>query len=199
MDFLRSRAAAALAAAIALPSAYAADCTALNGTYAAESVEKADGAPRGLESFVPDRARSQLFRREQAPEAAKPQGLGGAQPRARPARAVRLASSVRVTYAAGAARLRFLDAEGKVLIDTSMVNQPAAWKCAGERLERSFETMGGLGNAVRTERTVQALSRTAEGDLVLAETTTVVKPAPGAPRTSEFRFKRLAAAAPAGK
>ena len=200
MDLFRARAIAALAAA-ALPAllAHGADCAALNGTYSAESAELHEGAPRTLDQLAPDRVRAQLYRQDKPAEAPKPPpGLDAGPLRSRPARATRLAATARLTHAGGTTKLRFHDAQGNSLAETPLATAPKAWRCVGGHLERSFDTLRGLGDAIRTDRTVQSLERTPEGDLLLAETVTTVKPATGKPARSEARFRR-AAAAPAGK
>ena len=192
MDLFRARASAALAALLLAGGAAAADCSALAGTYAFDSVEKPDGTPRTLAELAPDKHRGALYRYER-PAASTQPGFASGQLRARPARPIPLAASVRLAQKAGAIAIHYLDASGKVLVETPLAQAPARWKCDAGQLKRSFETMGGLGNAIRTERTEQVLSRTGEGDLLLAETTAVVKPAGTAPpRRSESHFKHAA-------
>ena len=69
---------------------------------------------------------------------------------------------------------------------------PAPWKCVSGRLERTYQTTGGLGDHIRTEKTEQALFAAPGGDLVFAETVALVSKTPPAPRKVEVRFKRAA-------
>ena len=188
MDLHRTRAGAALAT-LAFSGAAGAACTALDGTYKLESVEKPDGTARSLTEFAADRERSKLFKREAAPAPA--QGLGGGGVRARP-KVTPLAATVRIKTSADSVHLDFLDASGKVLSHAPMGVIPSKWKCVSGRLERRFETMGGLGENIRTDRTEQALFAAPTGDLMLVETTTTVSKPPPAPRKVEVRFPRVA-------
>jgi len=189
VDLLRARASAALAGLLLAGGAGATDCSALAGTYAFDSVEKPDGIPRTLVELAPDKHRNALYKYER-PAASTQPGLASGQLRARPARPIPLATEVRLVHKAGAISIQYMDASGKVLVETPLAQAPARWKCDAGQLKRSFETMGGLGEAIRTERTEQVLSRTGDGDLLLAETTAVVKPAGNAPpRRTEAHFK----------
>ena len=75
MDLLRPGAGAALAALLAVAGNAQGACTALDGTFSVESVEKPDGMARSLTEFAADRERSKLFKREGPAPA--PQGFGG--------------------------------------------------------------------------------------------------------------------------
>ena len=190
MDLFRARAGAALAGLLLAGGAAAADCSALVGTYAFDSVEKPDGIARTLAELAPDKHRGALYKYER-PAASTQPGFASGQLRARPARPIPLATSVRLAQKAGAISIHYLDASGKVLVETALAQAPARWKCDAGQLKRAFETTGGLGESIRTQRTEQVLSRTGDGDLVLSETAAVVKPAGVAPpRRTEAHFKR---------
>jgi hypothetical protein len=191
VDFHRSRASAALAALLAAGPAHAA-CTALDGTFHVESVEKPDGMARTLTEFAADKERAKLYKREGPPPA--PQGFGGNAPRARP-KVTPLAATVRVKTAPEGAQLSFLDASGKVLSQAPIGGVPSRWKCVSGRLERQYQTTGGLGDNIRTEKTEQVLFAAPSGDLMFAETVSVVSKTPPAPRKVEVRFPRAAKAA----
>jgi hypothetical protein len=189
MDFHRARAGAALAALLALAGNAAGACTALDGTFKVDSVEKPDGMPRSLTEFATDKERAKLFKREGP---ATPQhGFGGAAPRARP-KVTALASTARIKTSNEGTQLAFLDGSGKVLSQAGIGGLPSRWKCVSGRLERRFETTGGLGETIRTERTEQALFAAQGGDLMFSETISVVAKTPPAPRKVEVRFTRLA-------
>jgi len=189
MDFLRPGAGAALAALLALAGNAAGACTALDGTFNVDSVEKPDGVPRSLTEFAADKERSKLFKREGP--ATPQQGFGGNAPRARP-KVTALSSSARIKTSAEGTQLAFVDATGKVLSQAAIGGVPSRWKCVSGRLERRFETTGGLGDTVRTERTEQALFAAPGGDLTFTETISLVAKTPPAPRKVEVRFTRLA-------
>jgi hypothetical protein len=190
VDLLRPGASAALAALLcAQPAAAAPACAALDGTYAVESTEKPEGGARSLTELAADRERAKLFHRETQSAAAS--GFTSSGTRARP-RVTRLASMVRVTVDANGEHLAYLDAAGKVLSDAPIGKSPVAWKCVSGRLERHFETTGGLGENVRTERTEQVLFAAPGGDLHLVESITVVGKAAGTPQRTEVSFKRAA-------
>jgi hypothetical protein len=172
---------------VAAPAA-AADCSALNGTFSDESAERFEGAPRTLTEFAAARIRAKLFKSETPPA---PQGLAGSGVRQRP-KVTRLAQSVRITAKGDQVTVSYLDAAGNVLAQSPINASPAPWRCVSGRLERHYQTIGGLGERVRTERTEQALFAAAGGDLSFVESTTV-KEAPAVPaRRVEARFKRLA-------
>ena len=189
MDFHGAGAGAALAALAFFAGDAAGACTALDGTYNVESAEKTEGMARSLTELAADKERGKLFKREGPPP--QPQGLGGGAPRARP-KVTPLSASVRIKTSTESTQLSFLDAQNKVLSQAAIGAVPARWKCVSGRLERRFETTGGLGDNIRTEKTEQVLFATPDGDLHLAETVTLVAKAPPAPRKVEVRFKRLA-------
>jgi hypothetical protein len=189
MDFLRPGAGAALAALLLLAGNAHGACTALDGTFSVESVEKPDGMARSLTEFAADRERGKLFKREGPAPA--PQGFGGSAPRARP-KVTPLAASVRIKASGSTAQLAFADASGKVLSQAPIGVVPAPWKCVSGRLERSYQTTGGLGDNIRTEKTEQVLFAAPGGDLMFAETVALVARTPPAPRKVEVRFKRAA-------
>ena len=190
MDFHRPGAGAALAALLALAGNAQGACTALDGTFSVDSVEKPGGVPRSLTEFASDKERAKLFKREGAP-ATPQQGFGGSAPRARP-KVTPLASSTRIKNSNEGTQLAFLDGSGKVLSQATIGGLPSRWKCVSGRLERRFETTGGLGETIRTERTEQTLFAAPGGDLMFAETISVVAKPPPAPRKVEVRFTRLA-------
>jgi hypothetical protein len=190
MDLLRPGAGTALAALLLLAGNASGACSALDGTFSVESVEKPDGMPRSLTEFATDKERAKLFKREGGP-AMPQQGFGGAAPRARP-KVTALASSARIKTSNDGTQLAFLDSAGKVLSQAGIGGLPSRWKCVSGRLERHFETTGGLGDTIRTERTEQALFAAPGGDLMFAETISVVAKTPPAPRKVEVRFTRLA-------
>jgi hypothetical protein len=190
MDLVRIGAGAALAALLGAQTAAAAPaCAALDGTYAVESTEKPEGGARSLTELAADKERAKLFHRET--QSAGAPGFTSSGTRARP-RVTRLASTVRLTVNENGEHLAYLDAAGKVLSDAPMGKSPVAWKCVSARLERHFETTGGLGENVRTERTEQALFAAPGGDLHLVESISVVGKAAGAPQRTEVSFKRAA-------
>jgi hypothetical protein len=199
VDFFGPRAIPALAALLLslAPQGAQAACSALNGVFSNESVEKPDGTARTLTEFAPARDRSKLFRTEAS--APSPGGFASSAPRARP-KVTRLATTARLRYDAGKLTLAFLDAGGKVLSESAINPTPSPWKCVGGRLERRYETLGGLGNSIRTERTEQVLLAAAGGDLQLVETTAIVETPGEPPRRGEVHFKRVAKPEPtAGK
>ena len=186
MDFLRPGAGAALAALLFAGNAAGA-CTALDGTFNVESVEKPDGVPRSLTEFASDKERAKLFKREGAAPA--PQGFGGSTPRARP-RVTALAKTVAVKASGDSAQLAYRDGDGKVLSQATIGAAPSRWKCVSGRLERRYETTGGLGENIRTERTEQVLARDGPA-LRFTETITMVSKTPPPPRKVEVRFMAL--------
>ena len=188
MDFLRPGASAALAALLLAGNAQGA-CTALDGTFIIDSVEKPDGVPRTLTEFAADKERAKLFKREGPPPA--PQGFGGNAPRARP-KVTALAATARFKTSAEGTQIAFLDASGKVLSQAAIGAVPSRWKCVSGRLERHYQTTGGLGDNIRTEKTEQVLFAAPGGELVFTETVALVAKTPPAPRKVEVRFKRAA-------
>ena len=191
MDFLGPRAGPALAALLLAAGSAHAACTPLDGTFKVESLEKPDGMHRSLTEFASDKERAKLFKREGS--APMPQGFGGTGTRARP-KVTALAATVDIKTSAEGAQLVFHDAAGKVLSHATIGAVPARWKCVSGRLERKYETTGGLGDNIRTERTEQVLFAAPGGDLTFAETIAVVSKTPPAPRKVEVRFPRVAAA-----
>ena len=65
MDFLGPRAGPALAALLLAAGSAHAACTALDGTFKVESLEKPDGMGRSLTEFASDKERAKLFKREE--------------------------------------------------------------------------------------------------------------------------------------
>jgi len=186
VDLLRTRAIPALIlAALALPCAAADDCKPVNGTYAYQSAAPRNGVIEYLSNFVVgSKEKAKLFRRE----AATAPSFGGSQVMSRP-KVTHLASSATLTHDAKGTRLKFVDAEGKELVEAG-IDSPR-WKCVGSHLERTSQRTSGLGDLIRTEKIVETLQRDpASGDLVYIETATVVKPAAGPAKQSEAHFKR---------
>ena len=187
MDFLGARAIPALAFALSALAAHA-DCSAINGTYHDESVEKAEGAPaRTLSAFAAAKDRARLFHTERTGPA--PAFGGSGQVMSRP-KVTRLVDKVTLAYGPEL-KLRYLDAGGKTLAEVQNVT-PRRWRCVGGRLERKFQVAIGLGDVMRTEDTEQVLMAPAGGDLVLVETVSISDGPPAPPRRTEVRFKRVA-------
>jgi hypothetical protein len=179
MDLFRPRAIPALIAAFALPCA-AADCAALQGTYRYMS---ATGGTK-LSDLTLSRDRSKLFRVDE--KGTGPKALGGGEAIKRP-RITLLAETAALIHNGRETRLRFMDAAGKTLAETT-INDTGRWACKGDHLERSKERTAGLGDAIRTEKVVETLERSAAGDLLLRETVTIVDAAGAKPKVSEARF-----------
>jgi hypothetical protein len=163
---------AALGAALCLSSSLLAhaDCSKLDGKYRFESAATSESERVDLSVLTVGPERRKLFRYEGGSTGG---GLSSTQPRTRP-KVTALATSATLTYAPKNTRLRFIDAEGKVLAELP-IDAPDPWACVGNRLERRFERMGGLGNAIRTERIEEVLERNAAGNLVHRETTTIIE------------------------
>jgi hypothetical protein len=164
----------------------AAGCEQLNGTYEYQSVAPRNGMPDYLSNFVQGRDKAKLFVRESG---GAPKGLGGGGILSRP-KITHLASAVTLTYAPAGAKMRFLDAQAKPIVEIG-INFPDKWTCKEGRLERRNDRTIGLGEAIRTERVEETLSRNASGELVYSETVT----SGGAPKRSEARFKPARVAA----
>jgi hypothetical protein len=167
--------------------AHAADgCDALNGTYQYQSVAPRNGIPEYLSNFVQGVAKHKLMKTDHS---GGPKGLGGGGTMARP-KTTHLATTATLTHSPGGNKLKFLDAEGKALVEME-ADFGGKWTCKGARLERRNDRAAGLGNVLRTERVEEVLSKDAgTGDLLYTETITVVEPpGKGAPTKSEARFK----------
>ena len=186
MDVFRSRAIPALAALLLAGAAHA-DCSAIQGTFADESVEKVDGAPRTLSAFAAFKDRPKLFRQERTGPSPT---FGGSGPVMSRPKITRLAETVAVKYGPEL-NLRFLDAGGNVLLQTNTTT-PRRWRCVEGRLERKFQGAVGLGETVRTEETQQVLQAAPGGDLVLVETVVVTDGPKAPPKRPEVHFKRVA-------
>ncbi len=187
MDFLRARAIPALAALLLAGAAHA-DCSAIQGTFSDESLEKVDGVPRTLSSFAAAKDRAKLFRQERSGPA--PTFGSSGQVMSRP-KITRLAETVAIKYGPEL-NLRFLDDSGNVLLQTSNTT-PRRWRCVSGRLERKYQVATGLGDVMRTEETEQVLMAAPSGDLVLVETSALVDAPKAPPKRTEVRFKRVAA------
>jgi hypothetical protein len=166
--------------------AQAADCGSIKGIYLDDSVEKFDGSPRSLSSFAATKDRSKLVRQEAAKGPAPTFG-GSGQVIQRP-KVTKLVSTVDVRYASEL-KFRFLDAEGKLLVESESIT-PRRWQCVSGRLERKFQMATGLGDIMRTEEVQQVLMAPPDGDLTLIESRKVIE-GPKAPEQSrEAHFKR---------
>jgi hypothetical protein len=186
VDLLSSRAVPALIAALCVPAfAGAADCSALEGTYRFKSV--GPGESRQLSDLTFGREVNKLYRLDA--QGSAPGALNPTQPIRRP-KTTLLASTVAVTHSAGRTRFRFMDSAGATLVEMG-IDAPVRWTCNADRLERSVERTAGLGNAIRTERVVEVLSRTDAGDLLYLETVTVIDPPGAKPIRHEARFPRV--------
>jgi hypothetical protein len=186
VDVFGPRAIPALAFSLAFGAAHA-NCSAINGTYLDESIEKVNGAHVTLSSFASAKDRAKLFHTERS---GPPPSFGGSgQLMARP-KVTRLAEKVTLTYGPEL-KLRYVDASGKVLVETQNVT-PRRWRCVAGRLERKYQVATGLGEVMRTEETEQVLMAPAGGDLVLVETVTISEGPATPPRRTEARFKRIA-------
>jgi hypothetical protein len=162
---------AAFGALLCLPVfATAADCSKLDGTYRFKANGATGTEPAELSGLSTGPERRNLFKYEGPPPTG---GLSSTQPRTRPKVTV-LATSATLAYAPKNTRLKYMDATGKVLAK-SRIDSPDPWTCKGERLVRSLERTGGLGNAIRTERVEEVLERDAAGNLVHRESTTIIE------------------------
>jgi hypothetical protein len=187
MDFLRSRAVPALALLVAAGFARA-DCSAIHGVYADDSVEKIDGAPRSLSSFAASKDRPKLVHQEPASGPKPTFGGSSGQVMQRP-KVTKLVASVDVRYGPEL-RLRFLDADGKLLVESHSTT-PRRWQCVSGRLERRYQMATGLGEVVRTEEVEQVLMGAKDGDLTLVESRKVIEGPKAAPQSREVHFKRV--------
>ena len=177
MDLLRPRAIPALIAALACTCA-AADCASLQGTY---RFKAAGGGEAKLSDLTLSRDRSKLYHVDE-----KGTGPSSGQP-IRRGKVTWLAETAALTHNGKETRLRFMDAAGKTLAETT-INDTGRWSCNGDRLERSKERTAGLGDAVRAEKVVETLARNPAGDLVLRETVTIAGEAAAKPKVTETRF-----------
>jgi hypothetical protein len=160
---------AAASLACAAPLAAAAGCTHLDGTYRAESVERTDGEPEKLADLTFGPERGKLYRMDKSGH----QGdLAAGQPRSK-RKVTYLAATATLAFAPGGTRLRFMDAAGRVLVESRIDAPP--WECSGERMLRRSEHIRGLGDNVRTERVEESLERDAAGALVHREVATIVE------------------------
>ena len=155
-------------------------CEQLNGTYEYQSVAPRNGLPEYLSNFVQGRDKGKLVVRESG---GAPKGLSGGGVLSRP-KVTHLASAVTLTYKPAGTKLRFLDADAKPIVEMG-IDFPDKWTCKGNRLERRNDRTIGLGDAIRTEKVEETLSRDASGELVYVETINVG----GAPKRSEARFR----------
>ena len=180
MDVVRPRAIPALIAALGCACA-AADCASLQGNY---RFKAAGNEEARLSDLTLSRERNKLYRVDD--KGTGPSSLAGGQP-IRRGKVTWIAETAALKHTAQETRLRFMDAAGKTLAETT-INDTGRWSCKGDRLERSRERSAGLGEVVRTERVVETLERNAAGDLVLRETVTVVNPPGAGPKVTESRF-----------
>ena len=188
MDLVRSRAIPALIAALAAPAlASADDCPGLEGTYRYQSAAQAGQEPRKLSELTLGPGNNKLFRVDKPGSKA---GLFDQKGPIQRPKTTLLASTVAVTHSAGGTRLRFMDAAGATLAEMG-IDVPARWTCKSSLLERRSERTEGLGNAIRTEKIEETLSRTEAGDLFYLETVTVIDPPGTKPLRREARFPRV--------
>ncbi|HYC35232.1 MAG TPA: hypothetical protein VEC19_02335 [Usitatibacter sp.] len=159
------------------------DCKNLNGTYQYQSVAARDGLPDYLSNFTQGKDKGKLFRREAG---GGPKGLASSAPMARP-KITHLATMAALIHDARGTRLRFIDAEGRDIVEIA-IDSPR-WRCKGGKLERSSQRTSGLGDVLRTEKVDEMLARDPNGDLVYTETLTTVDPPGGKPRKTEARFR----------
>jgi hypothetical protein len=187
VDLLRAGAIPALAIAAAIALDARADCAAINGTYADESVEKFDGSPRTLSSFAPSKDRSKLFHQEKATGPAPTFG-GSGQVMQRP-KTTKLVATVELVYESELT-FHFRDASGKELLK-SQSTTPRRWRCVAGRLERKFQMATGLGEVMRTEEVQQAIMAGPGGDLTLVESRKVIEGPKTPGESREAHFKRV--------
>jgi hypothetical protein len=187
MDFLRSRAVPALALLVAAGFARA-DCSAIHGVYADDSVEKIDGSPRSLSSFAATKDRSKLVHQEAASGPKPSFGGSSGQVMQRP-KVTKLVTSAEVKYGPEL-KFRFLDADGKLLVESQSIT-PRRWQCVSGRLERRYQMATGLGDVMRTEEVEQVLMGAKDGDLTLVESRKVIEGPKAAPQSREVHFKRM--------
>ena len=166
-----------------LSAAAADDCKALNGTYHYTSTAPREGVPEYLSNFAQGKDKAKLFKREAG---GAPKGLTSSAPIARP-KITHLATIATLTHDPRGTRLKFIDAQGRDIVEMG-IDSPR-WRCKGARLERSSERTAGLGDVLKTERVEESLARDANGDLVYSETLTTVDPPGGKPRKTEAKFK----------
>jgi hypothetical protein len=163
-----------VAAAFACAAAFGAqaDCTKLDGTYRFRAAESASETTESLANLAAvGRDLPKLVRLEWP----RVQGdaLSSSEVRGRP-KVTDIAMAATLTYAPGAAKFRFVDAAGAPLA-TLPLDTSRPWTCSGDRLTRSFQRIGGLGDNIRTDRIEEVLERNAAGTLVHRETITTIE------------------------
>jgi len=167
---IRRTGAAALACAAAL--AAHADCGKLDGTYRFRPLEQSSETTESLANLATvGRDLPKLLHHEAQPRIEG--GLSSSQIQARP-KVTDIAVAGTLAYAPGAAKWRFVDAAGKPLA-TLPLDASRPWTCSGDRLTRSYQRIGGLGDNIRTDRIDEALERDAAGALVHRETITTIE------------------------
>ncbi len=189
MDFLRARAVPALTvlACLSALAARAEDCGVLDGTYRFKSAGAKSTPSLDLAKLVSGRATRLLYPQEGSRTTHS--GLvppGPIQIGKRPP----LAVAGVLKYTDRGARLRFMDAAGKLLVEMGL-DSSGSWKCANGRLERSGEHLSGLGDAIHTERVDEWLERDRRGDLVYGESRAVVDARDARPVRHTWRFPAI--------
>jgi hypothetical protein len=187
---MRAQAVAASVFVCAAALGAQADCTKLDGIYRFRSVESGNDAGGSLGNLAGGAARSKLYKTEAVPG---PTGLTSSQPIARP-KVTDIAVAARLAYAPGAVQWHFMDAAGHPLA-TLPLDSSHPWTCSGDRLTRSFQRIGGLGDNIRTDRIEEVLERSAAGELVHRETITTIEGGKGT-KVREAHFPAAKAAAP---
>ena len=183
---MRTRAVAAAVACSAALGAQA-DCKKLDGTYRFRSAEPGNEA-ESLGALAGGADRSKLYKTEAV---SGPTGLTSTQPIARP-KVTDIAVAGTLSYKAGAVQWHFVDAAGRPLA-TLPLDASHPWACSGDRLTRTYQRIGGLGDNIRTDRIEEMLERDAAGALVHRETITTIEGGKGT-RVREAHFPAARAA-----
>ncbi len=185
----KARSVAAYLACAAALGAHA-DCTKLDGTYRFRPLEPASDTTESLAILAAvGRDASKLIRYEALPHV-RGDPLTSSAARGRP-KISDIAVAGTLSYAPGAARWRFVDAAGKPLA-TLPLEASRPWACSGDRLTRTFQRTGGLGDNIRTDRIEEVLERDNTGALVHRETITVIEGGKGT-RVRESRYPGIKA------
>jgi hypothetical protein len=177
----------AIPALIALAIAFAAfdahgACEALDGKYKVRPVDASGERAPTLATLAEGPDRAKLF--GSVPGAAPAQGgLDSTQVRSRRSNTMLAQAAVLKSDAKGA-QLEFFDGKGGALAKLRLA---AGWKCAWTRFTHADEHLVGLGNAIRTERVEEVLSKDASGRLAYEETVTSIDP-PAKPKKSGAFF-----------
>jgi hypothetical protein len=161
---------AIIAAALACAaSGVHADCTKLDGAYRFRAVEQTSEGTDSLASLAATgRDLPKIIRSEAILPVPDSTGV-----RRRP-KTTDIAVAATLTYAPGAAKFHFVDAAGKPLV-TLPLDSSRPWTCSDDRLTRSYQRIGGLGDNIRTDRIEEVLERDGAGALVHRETITTIE------------------------